>query len=423
MNKNKFTIAALVALIASAMVSCSSSDDGSNSTNRTPPFANGMVTGGAGSGTGGAGSGTGATSGAGGTSGDGTGSGSDGSVDIGSICGMGTASADLAPVNMLVMFDRSQSMNDNNKWTNATAALTSFFQNPGAAGLRVALRFFPHDSPAAGCNDQACDATACSQPLVDIGELTADPAPTDAQEGLLVNAISMSAPGNGGGQGTPMYAALDGALQWAMNYKNAHPTETTVLIFVTDGEPRGCDENFDNIAALAANALASAGVPTYAIGLEGSSMAQMDQLATEGGTGPMGIYIGNSANAEQELLDALNAIRGQTLSCNLLMPKPADPSVPVDPTKVNLTYTQGSTGMTYTLAQVADANACGDSPSWHYDDNTNPMSLILCPAACDMIANDSGATLEILLGCGTCGVDDPNCAGTGGGSDIPPVLK
>ena len=115
------------------------------------------------------------------------------------------------------------------------------------------------------------------------------------------------------------HAALDGALRWAATHQAANPAETTVLIFVTDGEPRGCNENFDDIAALAGNALSRTGVATYAIGLEGSSEAQMDQLAAAGGTGS-GIFIGNSANAEAELLAALDTIRGETLSCNFAIP-------------------------------------------------------------------------------------------------------
>ena len=346
---------------------------------------------------------------------------------LGDVCGMGTAEAKLTPVNMLVMFDRSGSMNQNNKWVNATAALTSFFENPGAAGLRVALRFFPHDNPAAGCQGGllgACDTAACAQPLVPIGELTADAAPTDAQEGALVSAIASSAPGGGGGggSGTPIYPALEGALQWASNFKAMNPTETTVVIFVTDGEPNGCNEDINAISALAANALATSGVPTYAIGLEGSNSSQMDQIAMAGGTG-MGIYIGNSANAEQELLDALNAIRGKSLSCNLQMPEPVDPSMPIDPATVNLTYTSGS-GMAFTVAQVADSAACGDTSSWYYDDPVMPTNIILCPKACDIVAGDSGAKLEILLGCETlCSLDDPTCTAPPDPPPVPPVLK
>ena len=203
--------------------------------------------------------------------------GKSGTVTADNACGIGMASAKLKPVNMLVMFDRSQSMNDNGKWPNATAALTSFFQNPGADGLRVALRFFPHDEPAAGCTQDGCDAVACSQPIVPIGELTADAGADRYARGRTRDRHrqlgARHGGGNrsgGGGQGTPIYAALDGALRWGTSYQAMHSDEATVIIFVTDGEPNGCDENFDDISKLAADALANSGVKTYAIGLEGS---------------------------------------------------------------------------------------------------------------------------------------------------------
>lgn len=344
-------------------------------------------------------------------------------------CGVGMAMAKLTPVNMFVMFDRSNSMEDNNKWPNATAALTSFFQNPGADGLGVALRFFPHDSPAAGCTKDGCsaDATgaavACSQPLVPIGKLTKDAAPTDTQEDALIMAITNSAPGNSGtsGGGTPIYAALDGALQWATAYQAMHTDEKTVVIFLTDGEPNGCDEDFNNISMLASTALANSGVTTYAIGLEGSNQMQMDQLAMAGGTG-MGIYIGNSANAQEELLTALTAIRGETLSCDFPMPEATDDKMKIDPAKVNVTFTP-SGGMAATLPQTKDDNSCGTKKGWHYDDAKTPKKIVLCPAACDLVRADPAPKLEILLGCETlCGGLDEDCGGGPPPDQVPPPI-
>src|SRR6185369_12088581 len=82
----------------------------------------------------------------------------DGSMTIeeDAACGTGKASATLKPVNMLVMYDRSWSMNEcgdgsttmmtNNeidcptksRWDLTSAALIAFFQSPDAADLNVA---------------------------------------------------------------------------------------------------------------------------------------------------------------------------------------------------------------------------------------------------------------------------------------------
>jgi hypothetical protein len=366
---------------------------------------------------------SGGTAGANGSAGAGSGAGFGAAgLGAGEVCGTGTASAALQPVDMLVMFDRSRSMLENDKWPQAASALTAFFEDPEAAGLSVALRFFPHDSPAAGCTENGCDPVACSQVLVDIAPLLAETAPSDAHEAALVAAVVAADPGAGGdrrGGGTPMHAALDGALRWATAHQAAEPDEDTILVFVTDGEPNGCNEDFDDIAGLAATALAGSGVRTYAIGLEGSAQAQMDQLAAAGGT-TSGIFIGTSDNAEQELLDALAKIRGETLSCDFAMPKPVDPTKPIDPATINVTFTPG-TGSAVTFAQVAAESGCGTTKSWYYDDPTSPTRIHLCPSTCNTVLADPDAKLEILLGCATvCGLDS-DCGNVPPPPGVPPI--
>jgi hypothetical protein len=256
---------------------------------------------------------------------------------------------------------------------------------------------------------------------VPIAPLTADRAPMDTQEDALVKAVANSAPGgNSNGGGTPIYAALDGALRWATNYQTMHTDETTVVVFVTDGEPNGCDQDFTNISALAAKALMTTGVTTYAIGLKGSSTAQMDQLAQAGGT-MHGIYIDTGATAEQELITALNAIRGQAIACDFPMPQPTDPTMMIDPTKVNVTFTP-SGGKAGTLAQVSDQNACGTNKSWYYDLPQTPTRINLCPAACDLVRKDAKALIEFLLGCHSCGGLDMSCGGTPPPPEVPPIV-
>ena len=79
-----------------------------------------------------------------GDSGDGS------TIDPDAACATASEEATLVPVNMIIMFDRSGSMDQSNKWPNATSALTAFFEDPGTAGLRIALRFFPDDTPTSG---------------------------------------------------------------------------------------------------------------------------------------------------------------------------------------------------------------------------------------------------------------------------------
>lgn len=355
---------------------------------------------------GGNGSGARSSGGGGPTLGGSTGIGANGQGPVitpESACATGSASAKLTGVNMFVMFDRSSSMsepaNDQGatRWQLTSSALTAFFASSEAAGLKLALRFFPHDEPAAGCNQDGCSIDACGTPLVALGELTPAAAPADAHEQNLIMATMSSAPGMSG-QGTPIYAALGGALQWAKAQRQKTPTENSVVVLVTDGQANGCGNMIGPIAALASDALASDEIRTYAIGLTGSNERDMDRIAEAGGT-EQGIFVADGADTQQQLLDALGAIRGEILTCDFPMPEPKA-GTEINPGQINVNYAAGNGDKT-TLKQVSSEDACSGSGGWYYDDIVNPTRIFLCPATCDTVTGDPMAGLQILLGCAT----------------------
>ncbi|HVY46174.1 MAG TPA: vWA domain-containing protein [Minicystis sp.] len=352
-------------------------------------------------GEGGSGSGNGhpaSTGAAGGLSGGGfnpaTGSSTGSGADPDAACATSSSEASLIPVAMYIMFDDSGSMSQNNKWNDASAALNAFFADPGSAGLKVALRFFPDGA----CSDNQCDANACATPAVAMGALTAESAPQDAQEQFLTDVTNAHGPTNGGG--TPLYSALEGAEQFAMSYQSAHPDEKAVVILVTDGAPNGCDNNVNDIAQWASQANMQAGILTFAVGLQGSNTQAMNQFAQAGGTG-QAFFIGTGTDAEQQLLMALQAIRGQSVSCDFTLPSMDSHGDPIDPSKVNVDYTPGSGGMDETFPQVPNAAACGNGDGWYYDNPQAPTKITLCPHTCQTVQADAGAKIQIIFGCAT----------------------
>jgi hypothetical protein len=191
-------------------------------------------------------------------------------------------------------------------------------------------------------------------------------------------------------------------LRWATAYQMAHTDQKTVVVFVTDGEPNGCNEDFDDISQLAADALDMFGVATYAIGLadsmgNGVNADDMNQLAAAGGT-EEAFFINDGPTASTALLEAFNSIRGMSLSCEFPVPDASDDGKPIDPALVNVTLTGGD-GTQTQLTKVVDAAACGSAVSWYYDDDTAPTSILLCPAACELASADPKAKFEVLLGC------------------------
>jgi hypothetical protein len=309
----------------------------------------------------------------------------------GAACATGSATASLANINMFLMFDQSSSMEENNRWDNATAALISFLQSPESAGIKIALRFFGSNEPAVGCNIDDCSVEACGQPLIDLGELTAAGGGTDPHEAELVAAIDSRNP-NPVGLGTPISAALDGAVSWAEDFNADAPAdERAVVVFVTDGEPSGCERDTNAIAAIAGRG-ADNGVMTFAVGLQGSNEGQMDAIAREGGSGD-GIFVGDG-NAEQDLLNALNAIRGRALACDFPLPTGQN----VDPRKINVTFTPAS-GDAQQWTKVDNEGDCDDNDGWYFDDPADPGSVVLCPTSCEAASSAPDAKLEVILGC------------------------
>lgn len=377
-------LAATSLLAASVMVGCAPSE-GDNG-----------FEGPAGDGSGGSGSGnTGSTSSGNDTidpSTTGSGSSSSGGDEV---CATSAVEATLTPINMFIMFDKSGSMESNNKWTDARNALVKFIQDPSAAGLRVALRFFPEND---GCDDNVCSIDACSQPKVDIGTLTADQGGADAQETALVDAIQSAQTLSN--YGTPMYAALGGAEKWAAEYVAAKPNEKAVVVLVTDGSPNGCNESINAISSLAADAQASSEVLTYAVGLKGSNEGDMNAIASAGGTSS-GFFVDAGANAVNDLVAALQTIQGSQVACEFSMPQTDGNGNSIDPEKVNVLYSSQG-GAEVTIGQVSDAGSCTDQVGgWYYDDPSAPSTITLCPSTCAAVQSDQAAKVSVEFGCAT----------------------
>ncbi|MEZ4295349.1 MAG: vWA domain-containing protein [Polyangiaceae bacterium] len=330
------------------------------------------------------------TAGAAGDGGFGVGGGSTGNtISEDSACATAAIEGETLPVTMLIMFDRSASMLEDQKWAGAKAALIAFFQDQDSAGFSVGLRFFPDDAPVPGCNDQACSIDACAQPLVEPGLLTAAPASSDPQQKALVDAVNATSPA---GQ-TPMYAALGGAESWA-KASVAKGQKNTVVVLVTDGEPTTCNTDIDAIASLAKDAHDTAGVTTYAIGMLGSDQAQLDKVASAGGTEKA--LLATAGSVATKLGEALAGIQKAQIACSFDVP--AGDSTDTD--KINVNYHDGS-GKVVTLPKVDSEAACPASYAWYYDDNAAPKVIHLCPATCAEAQGNPDALIKILLGCET----------------------
>lgn len=333
--------------------------------------------------------------------------------------------AEKAPLDMYIMLDQSGSMSDppsggnGSKWNAVTAGLTTFINQPAAAGIGVGIQYFPLSTgdqcsavpfcatdadcggPSCGpcmvvfpgqgvCvgGGDSCDAMDYATPDVEIGVLPANASPLQSSLG------SHGPTGN-----TPTSAALQGAVDHAKAWATAHPGHVVVVVLATDGDPTSCNDDLafiNNIATTGLNGTPS--VKTFVIGV-GGSVGALNGIAAAGGT-QQAFMIDQDPDVQTAFLDALNQIQGASLPCSYLIPPPPMGET-IDYGKINFSYTP-SGGTAQTVPRVDSAASCpANGLGWYYDDPNNPTSIVLCPSACSTISADLGGSVNIVVGCDT----------------------
>lgn len=314
-----------------------------------------------------------------------------------SACAAETFTAEPAPLNLMVMMDRSCSMTQpasDPLWDRAEAGMQKFFADPAADGVGVALQFFP----APSADDLHYCSGDLSTPLVALDKLSANPAPADLHEQKLVDAMQAQ---TWSFAGTPLYYALYGALSFARVFATANQDEQIVVVLVTDGVPgESCDymknNNIPKMVELAKYAHDSApSIPTFTIGLDGSQEEDMALVAKAGGG--EAFFLGKSPNVTNDIFTKLDAIKQNNLGCTFKLPE-AKPGKPADPKKVNVKIEGGAgQGSLFKVKGKSDCQGGG----WYYDDEKSPNKVLLCPSTCQSVKSDVKAEVSVLIGCAT----------------------
>lgn len=332
-------------------------------------------------------------------------------------CATATAKATQSPVYMLFVLDGSGSMGQDNKWTAVTGALTGLFgEMAGDPGIGVGLIVF------ADSMDQTINTGPGPYPEpgidVPIGLVTT------AQQAALAKRLSGTPMSS-----TPTYYALQGGYGEVGTFTPAFPLATggqKILVLITDGVPTdhycstahaGTSYPTNPCVEMAAQELAAAPpdgpVLTFVIGtgqFPSSDTQDFDPewlgyLAQAGGGAPKGCdpsetqtdanlcyfevdpTVTTSATVlEQAFTNALEAIRGQVLTCTF--PLVSTGLGAIDPSEVNVQVD----GMT--IPQSA-------TNGWTYDNPASPTDIVFNGAACAALKNDASAQVSIVVGCAT----------------------
>lgn len=214
---------------------------------------------------------------------------------------------------------------------------------------------------------------------------------------------------------TPTTAALQGAIDYAAAWGQAHPDRVAAVVLATDGLPTECAPgdatNGDAVpyvmdVAQAGLAMTPA-VRTYVIGvfseeedLEDGASAALAAMAEAGGT-EQAFLISTNGNVTDDFLAALQAIGSSAITCEFLLPDEAD----LDYGAVNLLLTRGD-GSTLQLANVGSVDGCatGDDAGWYYlndPDTGMPYQISVCPGVCREFSNVTNGRVDLQIGCET----------------------
>ncbi len=286
-----------------------------------------------------------------------------------SSCATETATAELAPVDLMFMLDRSCSMGSGSptRWSTVRSATIAFVNSPDSDGMGMALSMWNSSAP-----------------------LNATMAQLPAAGANITNLLNNTGPSGG--------TRADYAMTTGRNHVNAIRSapgydRLPVMVLATDGAPA---EGPAPAQAIISQLWNNDGIPTFVIGIgTAAGVTTMNNWAAAGGTNQAIIAAPNDASS---FLNALNQIRAQSVECDFPIPTPM--SGTIDPTQVNVVYTPGNGAPTQIVTKVNDASICnGMNPGWYFDDNTNPSRIELCPGFCGTVQADTAADIEIVFGC------------------------
>lgn len=324
-------------------------------------------------------------------------------------CGMSPFAAAVVRANILVVLDRSGSMVDSaggfdgqSKWAATSSALAASLDSV-KDDVYLGLQLFP--SADALTIDVPVEAGADALPKIEAALKVID------DDESLLSAV----------EGTPTQAALKVAHEYFTTGAGENLEGEKYVLLATDGGPNsnemlaqcdasGCTINLDgecNImgvdnccqgfvggcldadgTAAQIEALASAGIETFVVGIPGSEAYAdvLDDFATKGGRANSGsgrkyFEVTSAGSGVGGLASVLSSITASVItSCALQLQ-----SVPPDPGLLNVDV---------------DGELIAPGPNgWELDESTDPATVILLGETCDKVESDGVDAVTVVYGC------------------------
>jgi hypothetical protein len=340
------------------------------------------------------------STGIGGSIGNPTGSGGTGNT-VTNTCGEQVHEADKLPPDILIVLDRSGSMDNdindkgcgtggksgsssggcgtNSKWGLMTPAIKQVVAATDT-GVNWGLKFFadPGDS-GCGVNNSASVA---------IGAMNGSKVST-AIDGQT-NALG----GISNGSRTPTRLAINGAVTYLNGVKDGNPK---YILLATDGLPNCMPGNSSTGADDSAGAIQAvkdaktAGIPTFVVGIATTGMGTADttlsSMANAGGYPHAGSPAYYSVSSTSEFVSVLQSLVGVAATCTFAVGNPPTSDGTTSRSRIDV-YGDG------TLIPRDTSHANG----WDYTDSTM-TSLIVYGATCDQIKAGTIKSVSVKFQC------------------------
>ena len=372
------------------------------------------------------------TGGSGGAGTGGTDSGTSGAPDdgvpeCGELSGLGQCGgmhleAKLRTVNMLLVIDKSGSMNvkpkgfATDKWSAMKSALGTALEKVETQ-INFGLVLYPYN-PILPIPDP-CFENCCAVSTEDDAVLVSVKPGT--QSVAQINAaLAQTDPGGG----TPTAAALAAALDYFTNGDGAALEGENYVLLATDGGPNcndtltcdadTCTTNLDDPTCIGncckdaetrnqclddtnvkaeLDALTAAGISTFVVGIPGTEAYAdyLDEFAQAGGVPASGgghaYYAVSAEQGVEGLVDVFETITTQLVrSCDVTLPEP--------PSKIDLVNVAVD-------CDLVPRNTDDAKSGWDFDDVTEPTSVILHGPVCDALQADGAQRIDVVFGCPT----------------------
>ncbi|WP_437682392.1 vWA domain-containing protein [Sorangium sp. So ce131] len=295
-------------------------------------------------------------------------------------CGRQNFNVERKPASILLVLDRSASMQDDpngdegtpSKWDIVVPALQEVIAATNEAAS-WGLKVFPQGDRTGTCTEESFP-----------GDILIPIATNNAS--TVNQAITSTTPE---GDGTPTGDAINKAVEYLQTLQNDDPK---YILLATDGDPSCPKDDSDDFAVQAVTNAASAGFHTFVVGIaaQASKIKTLNGLAVAGleprqDPDPLAPSFYLAATKDQ-LVTALQTITGEVSTC--LFPLSA---APPNPDHVGVF-----------VGDQAIAHDPTGTNGWSY---TGPdmMTIKLHGAACDQVASSGAGAVKVIFGC----KDDP----------------